>query len=119
MLAAITAAGGPALVIGTDCAVLTAGHLRLAADMLRAGTDVVVYPAEDGGYVLIGMGRALPGLFGDMPWSTPEVMQETRRRLRGQDLAWREPCTLWDVDTPADLDRLRGIGRQALVRAPG
>ena len=54
MLAALAGADGPALVIGTDCPALTAGHLRAAADVLRAGADAVLIPAEDGGYVLIG-----------------------------------------------------------------
>ena len=82
MLAAIAAANGPALVIGTDCPALTSDHLRTAADILRGGTDAVVIPAEDGGYVLIGMRAPEPALFSDMRWSTPDVMDETRRRLR-------------------------------------
>ena len=83
MLAAIAAANGPALVIGTDCPALTAEHLRAAADMLRDGTDAVAIPAEDGGYALIGMRSPEPALFSDMRWSTPDVMGETRRRLAG------------------------------------
>src|SRR6202030_1883491 len=49
LLAACAPAGGPALIIGTDCPTLTAAHLREAADVLRAGTDAVVIPAADGG----------------------------------------------------------------------
>ena len=113
MLAAITAASGPALVIGTDCPALTATHLRAAADVLRGGTDVVVLPAEDGGYVLIGMRSPQPALFSDMCWSTPRVMDDTRARLRTLGLTWREPTTLWDVDVPADLARLKDIGLSA------
>jgi glycosyltransferase A (GT-A) superfamily protein (DUF2064 family) len=70
----------------------------------------VVYPAEDGGYVLIGMRKPLPPLFAGMSWSTSEVMDETRRRLRYHRLTWQEPMTLWDVDVPEDLPRLRGLG---------
>src|SRR5215469_16743875 len=92
MLAALTATNGPALVIGTDCPALTAAHLQEAADMLRHGTDVVVLPAEDGGYVLIGMSTPQPALFADMRWSTPDVMTETRRRLAAHGLTWREPA---------------------------
>ena len=55
-------------------------HLRMAADVLRSGGDAVVCPAEDGGYVLIGMRKPLPALFAGMTWSTDEVMAETRRR---------------------------------------
>ena len=60
MLAALKAAGGPALVIGTDCPAMMPAHLRMAADVLRGGADAVVCPAEDGGYVLIGMRKPLP-----------------------------------------------------------
>ena len=77
--------------------------------MLRGGTDAVVFPAEDGGYVLIGTRRPEPALFSDMRWSTPGVMDETRRRLRQLGLTWQEPVTLWDVDLPEDLDRLRAM----------
>ena len=45
-----------------------------------------------------------------MPWSTPDVMDETRRRLRALGLTWQEPATLWDIDLPEDLERLREIG---------
>jgi hypothetical protein len=113
MLAAT--AGGPGLVIGTDCPALTSDHLRMAADILRGGADAVVIPAEDGGYVLIGTRRPQPALFDRMRWSTPEVMAETRTRLRALALSWREPATLWDVDVPDDLERLCRIGLQDLI----
>jgi uncharacterized protein len=108
MLAALAAADGPALVIGTDCPALTADHLRDAAAVLRAGTaEVVLIPAQDGGYVLIGARRPQPALFSDMAWSTHVVMSETRSRLLRAGIPWTELAPLWDVDTPADLERLR------------
>ena len=110
MLAALRAADGPALVIGTDCPAMMPAHLRMAAEVLRRGGDAVVLPAEDGGYVLIGLRKPLPALFAGMSWGTDEVMAETRRRLRYHRLAWQEPATLWDVDVPEDLPRLRGLG---------
>ncbi len=115
MLAALAAANGPALVIGTDCPALTAEHLGAAADVLRQGTDVVVIPVEDGGYALIGARAAQPALFRDMRWSTPGVMAETRRRLAARGLTWREPVKLWDVDVPEDLERLRASGLRDLI----
>ncbi len=108
MLAALAATGGPTLVIGTDCPAMTSDHLRIAAERLH-DADVVVCPAEDGGYVLIGMRAPLPALFDGMTWSTNDVMAETRRRLRDHKLTWHEPVTLWDVDVPEDLPRLRGL----------
>jgi uncharacterized protein len=115
MLAACEAATGPVLVIGSDCPALTPAHLCEAADVLRAGSDVVVIPAEDGGYVLIGMRRPQPSLFADMTWSTDTVMTETRRRLTQHGLTWRELPQLWDVDRPEDLARLRTPGLAHLL----
>jgi len=111
----VALAGGPTLVIGTDCPALTADHLRAAADVLRSGVDAVVIPVEDGGYALIGLGRPEPRLFADMTWGTPTVMAETRRRLTRLGLTWREPARLWDVDTIADLERMRSEGLASLM----
>src|SRR5262249_46363571 len=112
------AASGPALVIGTDCPALTPTHIEQAANALRSGGDAVVLPAEDGGYVLIGLRRPQPLLFSDMPWSTPRVMDATRSRLRALALTWQEPATLWDLDVPPDLERLREIGLAELALSP-
>ena len=119
MLAAITRANTCVLVIGSDCPALTPDHLRTAAEVLRNHADVVVIPAEDGGYALIGMRTPEPALFSDVPWSTPGVMDETRRRLRTLGLTWHEPTTLWDVDLPHDLERMRAIGLHDLIPSGG
>jgi uncharacterized protein len=100
----------PAIVVGTDCPALTADHLRSAADALRGDLDVVVIPVEDGGYALIGARQAYPQLFTDMAWGTATVMADTRRRMTEAGLSWRELEQLWDVDVPADLERLRRVG---------
>ena len=115
MLRAITAANGPALVIGTDCPALTSDHLRRAADILCRGSDAIILPAEDGGYVLIGVRANQPAIFEHMRWGTAGVLGETRRRLQRLGLAWQEPVMLWDLDRPADIERLRGIGLNDLV----
>jgi rSAM/selenodomain-associated transferase 1 len=100
---------GPLLLIGTDCPVLQPSHLRAAAQALLAGADAVCYPAQDGGYVLIGLRQPQPGLFEDMTWSTSSVMLDTRVRANALGLQLRELETLWDVDVPADLTRLRAL----------
>jgi len=105
MLAALAATGGPTLVIGTDCPAFTAEHLRQAADALRAA-EVVLIPADDGGYVLIGARVAHAGLFGDMTWGTATVLAETRKRIAALGLTVIELATLWDVDSESDLARL-------------
>ncbi len=100
---------GPLLLIGTDCPALTTTHLKAAARALIDGEDAVVYPAEDGGYVLIGLQQPQPALFCAMTWSTGQVMATTRARAKAQGLRLRELATLWDVDVPADLARLRAL----------
>jgi uncharacterized protein len=115
MLTAMDRANGPVLVIGTDCPALTADHLILAAEALRHGTDIVALPVEDGGYALIGSRVPQPTLFDAMPWSTPQVMAETRRRIAAARLSLQELSPLWDVDVPADLDRLPAVGLAHLV----
>jgi rSAM/selenodomain-associated transferase 1 len=110
MLAAFRASAGQGtVVVGTDCPALTAADLRAAAAAL-ADADVVIAPAEDGGYGLIAASRPLPQLFDDMPWSTDQVAALTRRRVRGCGLRLVELRTVWDVDTPADVARLRAAG---------
>lgn len=99
-------ATGPLLLIGTDCPPLTPHHLREAAQALLAGCDAVFFPAEDGGYALVGLRELQSALFRDMRWSTPAVMQDTRLRAGEAGLAWRELETLWDLDVPDDLARL-------------
>jgi uncharacterized protein len=116
MMAALAAAGGPAIVVGTDCPALTPEHLRAAARALVEGIDVVIIPVDDGGYGLIGMQRPQPALLEAMTWSTSSVMAETRRRLARLGLSWRELARLWDVDRPTDLDRLASAGFAELMR---
>jgi rSAM/selenodomain-associated transferase 1 len=118
MMAAVEAARGPAIVVGTDCPALTPEHLRAAASALIDGIDVVIIPVDDGGYGLIGMQRPQPALFEGMTWSTSSVMAQTRRRLSRLGLSWREPARLWDIDIPADLDRLAGAGLASLMDDP-
>jgi len=106
MLAAMAASGGPTLVIGTDCPALTAVHLRGAARALHDGAEVVLIPAEDGGYVLIGVRMAHPQLFSGISWGSATVLAETRAHIIALRLALAELPPLWDVDTESDLARL-------------
>jgi len=98
----------PLLIVGTDCPVLTPEHLQRAADALQTH-DSVLIPAEDGGYVLIGLRRALPSVFQRVDWSTPRVMAQTRERLNALGASWLELPALWDVDDPQDWQRLQAV----------
>ena len=106
MLAAVATSTGPVLVIGTDCPALTEAHLRSAAMALRDGNDVVLIPAERGGYVLLGMRKAQPTLFSNIGWGGSSVLADTRARIVEQRLMLIERPPLWDVDTEIDLARL-------------
>ena len=96
---------GFAVLIGTDCPAMTSDYLRQACEALDAGTDVVLGPAEDGGYVLIGTRRSDERIFSDIPWSTSRVLDVTRNRLSSIALRCLELETLWDFDNPEDYDR--------------
>ena len=104
--ARVLAAAPAAVLIGADCPPLTAQHLRDGAAAVAGDADAVVAPAEDGGYVLIGLKRAVDSLFAGVGWGGPTVMAETRVRLAAAGLRWRELATLWDIDRPEDLVRL-------------
>ena len=106
MLAAVADSAGPALVIGTDCPALTEAHLRSAASAMREGNDVVLIPAENGGYVLVGMRKAQPTLFSNIAWVKSTVLADMRTRIVEQRLMLVERPPLWDVDTEIDLARL-------------
>lgn len=94
------------ILIGTDCPVLRPADLRAASRALRGGADVVLSPAEDGGYALIGLRRVSPPLFSRIEWGSDSVLAETRSRLRALGWRWRELRVLWDVDRPEDYQRL-------------
>lgn len=105
------------VVIGSDCAVLTAGHVTRAFAALRDGYDAVFCPTEDGGYALIGLARCHASLFSGIAWSTETVMHEARVRLHRLGWTALELETLWDVDRPPDYARLRASGLLAGAQA--
>jgi uncharacterized protein len=96
------ALGSPVLLVGVDCPLLTPAHLRQVLTLLKQGREAVLIPAEDGGYVLLGLTRVAPELFQDIAWGTGQVLAQTRERLA--DLGWRhaELGALPDLDRPAD-----------------
>jgi len=98
------------VLIGTDCPALTARHLRQAERALRDGNEAVFIPCEDGGYALIGLQRADGQLFEGVSWGGDSVMTQTRARLSALGWRWHELETLWDVDRPADYQRLMDSG---------
>jgi hypothetical protein len=104
------AQGAPRIVvIGSDLPALTAALLREAFTRLRE-RDLVLGPAADGGYYLLGLRagawpRGAPSLFVDVAWGTSAVADQTRRRAARAALNVAEFGTLADVDRPEDLER--------------
>ena len=90
------------LLIGTDAPDLQAPALRDAAAALEHH-GAVFAPAHDGGYVLVGLSRAIPDLFQGVAWSTAQVMAQTRERLAHCHESWFELPPFFDVDEAADL----------------
>ncbi len=97
------------VLIGNDCPALDGGYLSSACSALQ-DEPVVLGPAEDGGYVLLGLRCIDPQLFSNLPWGTDRVLAMTRDRLR--QLGWGHQLlpVLWDVDRPEDLPRLAELG---------
>ena len=89
-------------VIGADCPGLCPADLVAAFDALNTGADVVIGPAEDGGYYLIGMRHHHASLFADIPWSTRAVLPITEERIRRQNLRLHTLPLRKDLDTPED-----------------
>lgn len=103
------------ILIGSDCPALLPADLRRAARLLRS-CDAVIAPAEDGGYPLLGLARVSATLFDGVAWGTNLVLAQTRQRLVALGWRWRELRTVWDVDRPEDLERLRAA--RLLERRP-
>lgn len=91
----------PVLLLGTDCPGLEPGDIDDAFAQLKE-QDVVMGPAEDGGYWLLGLRGGYPDLFTNIPWSTPEVGAITLERARSAGLRVGRLRTLRDVDTLGD-----------------
>jgi glycosyltransferase A (GT-A) superfamily protein (DUF2064 family) len=98
----------PILLIGTDSPHLPAEHITLAIETLRMSrADLVLGPAVDGGYYLVGVNRPAPGLFAGVAWSTSRVYAETVANAKKFNLRlWNLPLG-YDIDSPSDLARLR------------
>ncbi len=90
------------VIIGSDCPDLNAQLMVQAFQLLRQH-DLVLGPAKDGGYYLIGLRWLIPELFVDISWSTAEVLQQTLTIAQRLGLAVAKLPLLSDVDRPEDL----------------
>ena len=97
-----------AILIGTDCPTIDGTYLTRALDALQ-DHDVVLGPAEDGGYGLIGLRNIDASYFSGIAWSTDQVCAETCRRFNSADANWALLPLIWDVDRAEDVSRYRRL----------
>lgn len=91
------------IIIGSDCVEYTKDYLTSALTQLETN-DVVVGPALDGGYVLIGASRLYPEIFQDINWGLEHVLAETVAQLKLINVVYSRLIPLNDIDTASDLD---------------
>lgn len=98
-----------ALVIGCDCPWMQKRDLEQALAVLSVEKRVVLGPATDGGYYLLGLSSSMPFLFEDMPWGQASVLRETKERLRSAGVNWSELDERRDLDRPEDIIEYRKL----------
>ena len=102
------AAAPPAILVGADIPGLTADHIRQAAARL-ADHPVVIGPAHDGGYYLIGVSAPARWLFAPMAWGTATVLATTLGRCAARGVVPGILSPLADLDRPEDLGEWSGL----------
>ncbi|WP_375428213.1 TIGR04282 family arsenosugar biosynthesis glycosyltransferase [uncultured Sphingomonas sp.] len=100
----------PTLFIGSDAPDLAPEHLHAAADELGRA-PAVIGRAEDGGYWLLGLARAMPGVFDGVDWGTDAVFAQTLARIRTAGVEPVLLSELADLDRPEDLVRWPDLAR--------
>ena len=96
------------LVIGSDCPFIDKALLQAAAENLN-GSDCVISPAHDGGYVAIGFSKLSTRVFDDVVWGSGSVYEKTVENLRAETLSFTNLKTLNDIDRPEDLALLEHL----------
>ncbi len=95
---------GRVVLVGTDAPAVGVSEIEQSIQSLQTH-DVVLQPAEDGGYVLIAMRACHATVFEAVDWGSGQVMAQTRNNMIAAGLRWRELPVSWDVDTIADYQR--------------
>ena len=92
------------ILVGTDLPLINRSYIEQAVSALKTH-DVVLGPAEDGGYGLVGVNAKTPDMFSDIDWGTERVLSQTCARLNRDQLDFGLLPLIWDVDQPEDLQR--------------
>ena len=96
------------IITGTDCPLITPDYLNQAAEKLQK-KDLVLGPAEDGGYVLIGASKFNPTIFAEVSWGGETVYEKTCLNIQTAGLSYEDLPTLWDIDIEEDLIRWKNL----------
>lgn len=99
------------VLIGTDAPSLDDTLIEQAIKALKNGSDTVIVPAEDGGYVLVGMSQHYKEIFLSVPWGTERVMKKTRGNIIALGLKVNELQNCWDIDRVEDYRRYLELKR--------
>ncbi len=103
------------ILIGTDCPTLVKRDFQQAIKMLTQPIDAVISPANDGGYVLIGLTRCHQQLFSNIRWGKDQVMQETLERIKQLNYAHKILPPHNDIDYAQDIQNLPASLRKNLI----
>jgi len=104
------------VLVGSDCPEIDAGYLGQAVAALGTA-PLVLGPASDGGYVLIGARKITQEVFRDIPWGSDQVYAQTASALTQAGLPWAQLPILTDIDRPDDLPVWDALQRAAHTRA--
>jgi len=101
------AQGGQVVIVGADCPAINRELVEKSFEILEKEQKVVIAPAEDGGYVMLGLNRPMRQIFAALPWGSGQVLAATEQILRTQQVGYVLQPVLWDVDREQDVLRLR------------
>ncbi len=98
------------ILLGSDCPTITSEYLEQAITALMTTSDIVLGPANDGGYVLVGMRSPNPEIFEGIRWGSSEVLSQTLHIIKQRQLKYFLLPSLSDIDRPDDLPLLAPLG---------
>lgn len=98
-----------AVIIGTDCIDITPDIINQTLDLLNLN-DLILGPADDGGYYLLGLKKYIPGIFEKIDWSTERVLNQTIENIKQLGLEYDLLTSLRDIDDVYDLkDQMKNL----------
>ncbi len=107
------------ILVGTDLPLINTSYIELAVSSLM-NNEVVLGPAEDGGYGLVGVNADTLDIFSDIDWGTEKVLSQTCTKLNRKHLGYGLLPLIWDVDRPGDLPRYKAwLDNTQVHQTPG